>query len=408
MTTTLTTPPVCAGTEPESITMPSNVFAYGLFNHLRLRLSSNIFCSPFGIGSIMALVGSGAKGKTWDQFVKVFSFAPNQNENDLIWSAVLRNIANRDNKSLIASNSIWADRQIVLSEEFMNTVTEHYGAAASTVDFSGNPIDAADQINSWFDLKTRGNIKSMTDSESIKDVLLAALNAIYFKGEWLVRFDPKRTVKSTFTSYNLDTKADLSVPCQMMNVNATFNYVNAVTWSAIRLLYADLRLEMIIVLPSKGDQDTVFQRLKSVEDWITAESSRASNPFVNVIKGMKPRSVVLSLPKFEMEGRYCLEDYLPKMGLDIAFTEQADFGGIGNPTMKLSTIRHSTKIKVDEAGSEASAATMVTSVCCCSLPFKEESAVFRADRPFVFAIRDRYLDQILFVGRVMNPGNPET
>ena len=62
---------------------------------------------------------------------------------------------------------------------------------------------------------------------------------------------------------------------------------------------------------------------------------------------------------------------------------------------------HAAKIKVDESGTEAAAATAIM-VGLTSMP--AQSVELKIDRPFLYVIRDNVTGAVLFVGRVMNPG----
>jgi serpin B len=57
-------------------------------------------------------------------------------------------------------------------------------------------------------------------------------------------------------------------------------------------------------------------------------------------------------------------------------------------------------VAVDESGTEAAAATAVVME---RKGGPREPAIFRADRPFLFLIRDRETGSILFLGRVSDP-----
>jgi serpin B len=63
-------------------------------------------------------------------------------------------------------------------------------------------------------------------------------------------------------------------------------------------------------------------------------------------------------------------------------------------------VLHKAYVAVDEAGTEAAAATAV------EVEVGEEASVpevMRVDRPFLFLIRDTEQGTILFLGRVVNP-----
>jgi serpin B len=90
------------------------------------------------------------------------------------------------------------------------------------------------------------------------------------------------------------------------------------------------------------------------------------------------------------------------MGMPAAFSGDADFSGMtGNRELTISDILHKAFVSVDEAGTEAAAATAVI-VGLTAIP--EQPVQVTVDRPFIFLIRDIQTGAILFVGQVVNPG----
>ena len=107
------------------------------------------------------------------------------------------------------------------------------------------------------------------------------------------------------------------------------------------------------------------------------------------------------LPKFKLETRYNLTDTLSKLGMVNAFTQKADFSGLdGTADNVVSIAVHKAFVEVNEEGTEAAAAT--AAAVCRSTSFSPIPD-FRADRPFVFLIRDRETGAILFLGRFAKP-----
>jgi serpin B len=107
------------------------------------------------------------------------------------------------------------------------------------------------------------------------------------------------------------------------------------------------------------------------------------------------------MPKFRFDFGKRLNDALHDAGMGIAFVpHQADFDRIAvvePDELYISRVEHKTFIAVDEDGTEAAAATAV-GIGVTSLP-----PSIRIDRPFLFAIRERSLGTLLFVGRVGDP-----
>jgi serpin B len=107
------------------------------------------------------------------------------------------------------------------------------------------------------------------------------------------------------------------------------------------------------------------------------------------------------MPKFKIESEFSLKDALSDLGMPVAFTDQADFSGMdGKRDLFIKDVVHKSFVDVDEAGTEAAAATGVI-VAVTSMP--AEIKEMKIDHPFIFLIRDIQTGAILFTGRVMNP-----
>jgi serpin B len=84
-----------------------------------------------------------------------------------------------------------------------------------------------------------------------------------------------------------------------------------------------------------------------------------------------------------------------------AFDDRADFSGITTAEkLVISNVIHQANIDVDEKGTEAAASTAVV-MRATAMP--AEPVAFRADRPFLFALRDVPSGAVLFLGRVGDP-----
>jgi serpin B len=113
-----------------------------------------------------------------------------------------------------------------------------------------------------------------------------------------------------------------------------------------------------------------------------------------------PEQANVTLPKFKMETRYLLKPELQALGMQNAFGPQADFSGItGDRSLLIDQVIHQTFVAVDEVGTEAAAATAVI-MAESSAPRMVE---FRADHPFLFAIRDNRSGALHFLGRLAEP-----
>jgi serpin B len=146
---------------------------------------------------------------------------------------------------------------------------------------------------------------------------------------------------------------------------------------------------MVILLPASGN-------FEAFEQGLQAQLVAA------IISDLRNIQVTLTMPQFKFESQFSLKDTLAEMGMRDAFSPgDADFSGMtGNRELFISDVVHKAFVAVDEAGTEAAAATAVI-VGTTSMP--EPLVEVTIDRPFIFLIRDIETGAILFVGRVLNP-----
>ena len=112
---------------------------------------------------------------------------------------------------------------------------------------------------------------------------------------------------------------------------------------------------------------------------------------------MKNAFIDISLPKFKTEFSMSLNDILKLLGMNKAFTSDADFSKMSDVSLMISNIIHKTYIDVDEEGTEAAAATAVIMKATSSL-ITNDPVEIKIDKPFVYVIKDNVNDEILFMG----------
>ncbi len=109
----------------------------------------------------------------------------------------------------------------------------------------------------------------------------------------------------------------------------------------------------------------------------------------------------IRLPRFKTDYDVTLNDSLKALGMEEAFSKQANFSGIGK-NLAISQVKHKTFVEVNEEGTEAAAATSV-GIVATSATQKPEPFKMIVDRPFFCAIRDNQTGSILFMGSIMEP-----
>jgi serpin B len=217
---------------------------------------------------------------------------------------------------------------------------------------------------------------------------LVLTNAIYFKGDWTEPFKKEATQEAPF---HLSREQRTTVP--LMHRTDDFRYAAVDDLQILELPYGQQgHLSMVVLLP------------KAVDGLPQMEKKLSSENLQTWLAGLRSREVRVFLPRFKMTSQFQLKDVLESMGMTSAFTPgAADFSRLSSEgELFLSAVIHKAFVDVNEEGTEAAAATAAT-VALTAAPVAQEPAVFRADHPFVFLIRDNRTQSILFLGRLMNP-----
>ena len=258
---------------------------------------------------------------------------------------------------------------------------------------SGDSSGATDLINQWVSDNTAQKITKLIPFGVLTALTrLVLVNAIYFKGDWQKKFDVADTKEENFHVSSSET-----VRVQMMHKSKAklwYGVNQDLNCQAIELPYSGDRLSMFVILPI------------DVEGLGKLEASLTANDLLDVHERfrMQQRDVHVWLPKFKLDEKLGLTEILAAMGLtDMFDMKSADFSGIdGTKDLCVSKVLHQAVIDVNEEGTEAAAATAVVMMIRCA-PMHKDPFEFRADRPFLFFIRDNLTNSALFLGRLVRP-----
>jgi serpin B len=269
-------------------------------------------------------------------------------------------------------------------EAFLDTLAENYGAGLRVLDFANAPEASRVTINDWVSEETEGKIENLIPQGTIDPLTrLVLTNAIYFNAAWANPFQEEATQDGAFT---LLDGSQSTVP--MMHQTEAFAYAKAKGYQAVELPYDGHEMSMVILLPDEGE-------FASFEDTLDADKART------IIDSLKRGQVALTMPRFEFDSEFGLNQALEAMGMPAAFSPGADFSGMtGSRELFISDVIHKAFVSVDEEGTEAAAATAVIMKLAA---VAEEPVAVTIDRPFMFLIRDIETGAILFVGRAVDP-----
>ncbi len=261
----------------------------------------------------------------------------------------------------------------------MNVLRKSFDAEVAGLNF--DDPNAKDRINAWASDKTNGKIKKVIDQIKPSDVLFL-MNALYFKGDWKVQFDPEKTNDTPFYLTNGKQKT-----VKMMRVKDKFKAALRPDFAAVQLPYANGNFNLTLLIPNETT---------SVDAVV---ASLTANTWKDLQSNLQEQQITVGLPRFTLEYEAKLNEVLQAMGMTRAFTKQAQLGKI-NPTAELlvSFVKQNTYLGIDEKGTEAAAVTTigvgVTSV---------GPEPYVADHPFALVISEKTSNTILFMGKIMNP-----
>jgi len=372
----------------QAVVNANNKFAFDLYSELDKSENDNIFYSPYSISAALAMTYEGAKGQTAEEMKSVFYFP----ENDILRPnfAKIYNAINEGNKDyeLKTGNALWVQQDYPFLEDYLNRIEKYYGGKASNLDFIGETEKSRQTINSFIEEQTNNKIKDLIPAGFIDAMTrLVLTNAIYFKGTWEWQFDKSDTFKADFKiSDDNIVKTDMMV-MKPEKKEVLFNYADTGDLQILELPYKGGKTSMLILLPTED--------LDAIEPALTAEKL---NEYKSQMEKTKLDSIFI--PKFEFDAKYFMKEALSALGMPMAFSESADFSGMtGKKDLFIGFVIHQAYIKVDEEGTEAAAATAVGM----RLSAIEQRNIFRADRPFIFIIQEKKTENILFMGRVVDP-----
>jgi serpin B len=377
-----------------------NSFSLDLF-HRTVKADENHFVSPASVSVAVGLAYRGAKGLTATELEQVLHFglppADYLRVNEQIFASM--NFAGTG-RELRTGNAIWLQNGVPLIPDYEQDVARYAGAGLQRTHFKGDPDAAREQINDWVEERTRDRIKDLLHPGDVKSGTRSVLvNTVYWKGAWANPFSEKSTRPEPFTSLIGE-----KVVASLMNQRAHFRVLERDGAKAILLPYKGGEVEMVVFLPNSATGLPRFEEKltpKSLARWLSE------------LEASPGRETILTLPKMHLAWREDLAETLKNMGAPTAFSDAADFSGMvpfpypEDPKalgFRIGKVIHQTFLDVDEEGSEAAAATAVTEIMVTSRrPPPPPPVIFRADKPFLFMLRDRRTGLILFMGRYVTP-----
>ena len=352
-------------------------FQSKLFNEMNKgKIGKNLIISPLSIFQVLSLTSNGAREKTLLEMLELLEYDSLYELNEINYEilSISQNFTTVD-----IANAVMT--KFTPLNDFIDTALK-YLAPIET-------LKSVEQVNNWCSEKTHGKINKILDSLN-PATLMILLNAVYFKGEWSVKFEERLTQKLPF--YNLGNK---EIKVDTMDQIDHFRYYGDKTVKAIELRFKRDFMSAIIILPANGTD---------INKYITTLSNN-NDEYNQLISKLKYSKVHLQLPKFEINFSENLNEILMNLGMYNAFnSDVADFTGLrkeGN--IYIDKVIHKTYLKVNEQGTEAAAVTAVILNYGSALPVQEIIYEMKVNRPFLFLLKNDKLPaghDLLFMAKI--------
>jgi len=345
--------------------------------------SPNIMISPASVSIALGMAYNGSETTTRDAFEEVLNYEGLSREeiNEITKELISVLVTNVKGNLLEIANSMWYDEGFPVEQQFIDLNTNYYDAEVREIDF--RTASAVKTINQWVSDNTNGKIDEIIDAID-PAMMMILINAIYFNSVWEIEFDPDDTQDQPF--YRDDRS--LFGQVEMMHLESTVNASFTEKFNAVELPYKNKKFSMFLFLPSEGS--TVNELLAQLDgstwnSWLEDFTER--------------KDFTITMPKFKFEYDRSMAEDLKAMGLEVAFTDQADFSGISPVDLLISDVIHKTYIDVNEEGTEAAAVTAIVFETTSIGPYNG----IRLDRPYLFAITENSSKSILFIGKIQEP-----
>ena len=363
-----------------------NTFGLSIFDTLiEAEPDTTVVISPYSVAVALTMTAQGAAGDTAEALDALL--APG--DTTLADAATAHRAAADRLRSqtgditLAIANAVWGSDRLPWRESFLTNLRTRFAADIMAVDFA-DPATVG-QINDWVAEQTEGMIPSLVDSLP-EGTGMVLTNAVYFRGLWQTPFEASETTPQPFTLADGSTR---DVP-MMRRVDQGYRYAETDALQAVSLPYGDGMVELLVLVP-RTEADASPQALADA---------------ISDLR-LRTRPGTVELPRLDLDFNASLKPVLSGLGLDSLFSaETADFSGMADVApgvLVIDDVLHKTALQLDEEGTEAAAVTGVIVGVTSATPIVAPFSLV-ADRPFVFAIRDRGTGALLFLGYVADPG----
>jgi serpin B len=361
-----------------------------LSRHAGTRGDTTVVVSPYGLGSALHLLLLGATGPAERSLeARLLSSRVEVGRQDWALTTLKQHVlgARRDKVKLTLASAVFLPKSADAakrSPRFVARARSIFDAPVEVLDFK--TAGAVERINAWAKESTQGLVPRVL-AELDPDARFVLTSAVYFNGAWQTAFDPARTTKAPFTRVDGSTRE-----AAMMDATIPVDFAELGNLQAVWLPYDGNEVAMLLIAPGRK------QGPGAVAEALNDRS--LGNLMAKAQEKRRREKVQVRLPRFHAESNLNVTDSLASAGLAPALSMTSDYSAINRTKGGRLLVIHRAVLDVTEAGTEAAAATAITSDRSLA-----QTPVFSADRPFAFAIVHAPTRAVLFAGYVADPGD---
>lgn len=360
----------------------SNAFGIDLFRITALAEDDNLMLSPLSASTALTMLLNGCNTQTYEQIRNMLGYESlTLDEINATYRSLVGQLLAADPEVKLAlANAVFYRQDFMVKQAFLQAMDKSFESEIAALDFS--QPSALEIINGWASDNTNGKIPKVLDQIDPNAVMFL-MNALYFKGTWTYQFEPGQTAAAPFHLRN-GTSVDVDMMRSLINIKTVTD--NGAT--SFELTYGAQNFSMVIILPDN-----------SLDVYLTGFNETKWSSITAGLDAIEETGEVeMIMPKFKFEFEKTLNEQLKSLGMQDAFdAELADLSGISDDDIYVSFVKQNTFVDVNEEGTEAAAVTTI-GIYNTSMP-----PAITIDKPFIFAIRERMTNTLLFIGKVENP-----
>ncbi|CAD7005894.1 unnamed protein product [Ceratitis capitata] len=347
--------------------------------------------SPFSVWALLLLLVEGSAGSTLKELTTALHISEDRPVLRQIFNVIQQFLKRKASTVRVeSSQGLYYDKYDFINLDYINTLTTCYTARVQSLPFNDSQT-TLNAINSAISTETNGLINNAITQEDIADARLLLTSTLYFKGQWQFPFNRSETRREVFYDMNGKPVGEVEMMFQMTPLNYT--RVPDLEAHVLELPYGnENRLCMLAVLPNKGiSVNQVVHNLQKI----------GVRPIFKKLEedalGFDEQEVEVYLPRFNLDSTYPLRGALEQLGIKEIFNPQTVNFEALSKSLFVKDVIQTTKIIVNEEGTEAAAAVLATLINKISPP------KFYFNRPFLYLIAEKRSNTILFAGQLSSP-----